>query len=82
MRMLTGGFSCTVAASTFDYAGGSAGRTVGSRRAAAQANWSTQSTRAFAARSAANVQDMMQAKLTKALNHSCPKNFRFAVIVA
>jgi len=37
-----------------DYAGGSAGRTVGSRRVAAWTNRSTKSTRAFATRSGAN----------------------------
>jgi len=54
MRELTGGFSFIMDAIASDYTGGSAGRTVGSRREAERTNRSTKSTRAFAPRSGAN----------------------------
>ena len=55
MRELTGGFSCIMSVIfTIDYAGGSAGPTIGSHRVAVWAKRWTKSARAFAPRSGAN----------------------------
>jgi len=63
MRELTGGFSWIMSVvMTIDYAGSSAGPTVGSHRVAVWAKRWTKSTRAFAPRSGANASHNRQLK--------------------
>ena len=84
---LTGGFSCIMDAIASDYSGGSAGRTIGSRREAEWTKRSTKLTRTFAPRSGANVashrtgEDALGAAFTGTVDSSCSDSLGFFKMV-